>query len=1099
MSLAAMIACQSQPQSEAPEPDEADVDSPTPVVVGPSRQVDDLVSHAVLAFRPTATGYVGGYTTHRATVRDGLVEVTPFSFTARDRQPRSPVRLETAAILVGGAALGELTGSRLDNGSVVLERGEIEERLRNEPDGLHQEWVFPAAPDGAGDLVVELAVFGQQYVATTDSGIHFASAGGGAVRYSHAVWVSGDGATWPILASHDSGRIRLTVPESVLASTVFPAVLDPTISAESDVDVPVLGPVGANTAFPAVASDGTGYLVVWEDERNSEDSDIWGTRLDAAGAIVDSLGIEIAAGPGRQAAPTVAFDGTRYVVAWQDFKVRNGTIADLGAATVTPAGAVSPLASIASTTTSKTDPALAAAGGTALLVWHEGGDVNGAVLPSGGASFAAPFGIAATGAAEVTPAVAADASGNYLAVWSEGPAAAADLRGQLVTSAGTLSGAALTLSAGAGFQSLPSASFDGTSYAVAWINSSAGALPGGRLSVMGTRVTTAGVVQDTHLEAMVPVGGVEIAIAPAIPNEVSIACLASGCFVGWTDRRSVQTANSFDLFGQALQPDFTRQGSEVALAALAGKQLTPAIAASSTSFVSAWSDTRDGAVNSVFGTRISSAGVPDDTGRTLATGLSRESQPALGIATKTFGVFWGDSRSSGSDIRMVRYNTNSSKLDQASVPAVSEVNAQQNPAASSDLGASTLVVWVDGRLGINKDIFGARFSMTTGGSLDGSGFPIATEAGDQLTPAVASNGTVALVVWTDRRAATSDIRGALVTSAGAIAAPDIAICTNAVGDQARPAVTWDPASSQFIVLWSDNRSGVSHIFGARISAAGAVLDPDGVAVSGGAVGQFTPALASNALGSFAVWEDRKLGQDIFGTRLSGGGALVVRDPSGIAISTAAGGQTMPKIASLGTSYAVVWVDGRNGQTDVMGQQLTTGGALSGGEFVVSNGAGDELNPAIMKGFGNGNARVAYESRRLNTTLVETRLITSEALIGGVCSSAAQCSTGFCVDGRCCDTACGGDDPTDCQACSNVRSGQPDGVCSPRPTTAICRPNASTFCDVREQCDGVNTSCPPDLPRAANVGRTCDLGTNNPPGTGTGTCKAAGEPGPYLCF
>jgi hypothetical protein len=46
---------------------------------------------------------------------------------------------------------------------------------------------------------------------------------------------------------------------------------------------------------------------------------------------------------------------------------------------------------------------------------------------------------------------------------------------------------------------------------------------------------------------------------------------------------------------------------------------------------------------------------------------------------------------------------------------------------------------------------------------------------------------------------------------------------------------------------------------------------------------------------------------------------------------------------------------------------------------------------------------------------------------------------------------------------------------------------------------VSAACPADVPRSANSGATCDRATNDPPGTGTGVCKAAGLPGPYACF
>lgn len=1086
-----MAACQSEPT--APEPAPGTSAPPLPLSVGPSRPVD-LANHAVLAFRPTSDGYTGGYTTHRATIRDGLVEVTPYNVSGGERQAGAALRLETTAIATDGAELGQLSDTRLEDGAVILERdnGAIEERLHNQADGLHQEWRFKSQPAGTGDLVIDVAIAGHDYTTTTANGVHVAAAPGVGFAYSHAVWISGDGAAWSIAAAYDNGRIRLTVPESVVASSVYPAVLDPTISAEVDADVPVTGTTGTNSQDPAIASDGTGYLVVWEDERNTADSDIWATRLDASGAIRDPLGIEIAQAKGKQTHPAVAWNGTSYVVAWEDFKVAGGTEADIAAATVSSAtGAVTPLPAVAATSASETEPALAGGAGTALLTWSAGGDIRGALF---GGSFGPAFNIAATTAVEASPAVALGADGNYLVAWSEGPADTADLRAQLVSTAGGLSGAALTISAGAGSQSAPALAFDGTNYAAVWVNNNAGRISGGSLTIMGSRVSPTGTVLDTHTEGLLTVGGVNLTGKQAIPAEPAIACVASGCTLLWQDRRAIATT-SFDVYAQVLAPDFTTTTPEIALSTAIGKQLAPVFAAAGTGFVSVWTDSRDGAENTVFGGTLSGTGSVG-TALPLVTGNNRQSQPAVGVASKSYDLLWSDSRTYGGQIQLARYNINGSKLSAGSTVAANGDNAQLSPAASGDLGGNTLAVWVDTRLGASKDIFAGRFTAL-GAALDGSGFPITTAAADQLNPSVASNGAVALVVWSDRRSGGFDVLGALVSSTGAVTVPDIAICNDPVGDQVRPSVTWDSASGQFFVVWSDNRSGVSHIFGTRVSASGAVLDgTSGIAVSNGAVGQFAPSIASDAAGSFAVWEDRKQGRDIFGSRISGGGSFTVRDPNGIAISTAAGSQTTPRIASMGTSYAVVWADDRNTQSDIFGQQITTGGALSGGEFAVSNKANDELNPTITGGAGPGTAIVAYESRRLDTSRIETRIITSAALVGGVCTSSAQCDTGFCVDGRCCNTACGGDDQTDCQACSQTRSGQPDGICSPRPTTAICRPNASTFCDVREQCDGVSTACPPDLGK--NAGLTCNRNTNNPPGIGTGVCPAPGSTGPFFC-
>lgn len=80
--------------------------------------------------------------------------------------------------------------------------------------------------------------------------------------------------------------------------------------------------------------------------------------------------------------------------------------------------------------------------------------------------------------------------------------------------------------------------------------------------------------------------------------------------------------------------------------------------------------------------------------------------------------------------------------------------------------------------------------------------------------------------------------------------------------------------------------------------------------------------------------------------------------------------------------------------------------------------------------------------------------------GGACAVAAECSSGFCVDGVCCATACGGGSDGDCQACASARTGMPSGTCAPATSGSVCRA-AADDCDVAETCDGVGTSCPLD--------------------------------------
>ncbi|MBI4705509.1 MAG: hypothetical protein HY744_30820 [Deltaproteobacteria bacterium] len=79
--------------------------------------------------------------------------------------------------------------------------------------------------------------------------------------------------------------------------------------------------------------------------------------------------------------------------------------------------------------------------------------------------------------------------------------------------------------------------------------------------------------------------------------------------------------------------------------------------------------------------------------------------------------------------------------------------------------------------------------------------------------------------------------------------------------------------------------------------------------------------------------------------------------------------------------------------------------------------------------------------------------TGKLLNGKNCAGVAECKSGFCVDGYCCDKACGGA----CDAC-NLPGKQ--GTCTPLAKDTECRASAGA-CDVAEKCDGVSGICPSD--------------------------------------
>ncbi len=77
--------------------------------------------------------------------------------------------------------------------------------------------------------------------------------------------------------------------------------------------------------------------------------------------------------------------------------------------------------------------------------------------------------------------------------------------------------------------------------------------------------------------------------------------------------------------------------------------------------------------------------------------------------------------------------------------------------------------------------------------------------------------------------------------------------------------------------------------------------------------------------------------------------------------------------------------------------------------------------------------------------------------GQPCGGGSECATGNCIDGYCCDTACGGA----CEACSAVNKGSgADGVCGAigvgKDPDDECATSAATTCGTSGTCDGARS-------------------------------------------
>jgi len=94
-----------------------------------------------------------------------------------------------------------------------------------------------------------------------------------------------------------------------------------------DADGKVLDPKGIAVCAakdfqgrPAVASDGKDFLVVWHDLRTGKDWDLYAARVSGEGKVLDADGFLVAGGAYNQCLPDLVFGGGSYYAAWLDMR-----------------------------------------------------------------------------------------------------------------------------------------------------------------------------------------------------------------------------------------------------------------------------------------------------------------------------------------------------------------------------------------------------------------------------------------------------------------------------------------------------------------------------------------------------------------------------------------------------------------------------------------------------------------------------------------------------------------------------------------------------------------------------------------------------------
>jgi len=627
-----------------------------------------------------------------------------------------------------------------------------------------------------------------------------------------------------------------------------------------------------NRGSPALCFDGTNFLVVWQDYREGYSYYIYGARVTSGGQVLDPVGIVISDGPNDARSPAVGFDGANFLVAWEDYN-NNVNHADIFGARVTKGGVVLDTSNLVISTNAhdQWNPAVGFDGANFLVVWCDLVDstnerIYGArVTPAGTVLDNSGFAISFAPYLQDQPSLSFDGS-NYLVAW------------RFVISFTTMSiyGARVTPGAQvldnikiaeAGYCMSPAVAFDGSNFLVAW-HSVTGMAPS-YFTICGARVTSGGVVLDPDTAAIV--------IAPTaewVQRSPALGFDGANYLTVWQDERNKR--DEPDLYGARVTPGGgVLDSGGFLITQCARGQYAPRVAFDGVNFLAVWEDDRNGYTD-IYGARVTPEGaVLDPDGIAICTAQNYQFAPAVAFDGSNFLVVWGDNRrDTTGDIYGARVTSGGQVLEPNGIAISDAPGRQRRPAVGFAVG-DYFVVWEDYRNGSTWDIFGTRVS-TGGVVLNTDGIAVSTAALHQWLPAIGFDGTRYLVVWQDtRNSGNADIYGARMTPVGQVLEPNgIAICT-AVRRQFSPAIGFD--GTNYLVVWEDyRRSDYCDIYGSRVTKQGTVLDTAGIAVSKSQYGQFDPAVAYDGTNYLVLWEDcyNEGKPDIYGTRVTPSGSLL---------------------------------------------------------------------------------------------------------------------------------------------------------------------------------------------------------------------------------
>lgn len=332
--------------------------------------------------------------------------------------------------------------------------------------------------------------------------------------------------------------------------------------------------------------------------------------------------------------------------------------------------------------------------------------------------------------------------------------------------------------------------------------------------------------------------------------------------------------------------------------------------------------------------------------------------PAVALGgTGMFVVAWHAFDFDGADLGVLarRYDVNGVPTGAPFVVNSFTAGAQQRPSVAADAAGNFIIVWssASAQDGSRDGIFARRYNA--------AGNPITGEIQiNQFTlniqgaPSVAMDHDGDFVVAWESNYQDGDGYGIYARRYDAAGVPmtnEFPVNEITTGDQTSPRVALS-STGDFVVTWQGPDDDGLGVFARRFQGNGTPAGPDFPVNSYSTGSQFTPQIAGNTAGDFAiVWQSQSQDDNTSGIYLRRYSAAGTPTGPEVRVNTyTTGEQTAPSITSNAAGeLTVTWQsDGQDGDgAGIYGQRYSAAGPTIDSEFrVATSYLGEQMTPAV---------------------------------------------------------------------------------------------------------------------------------------------------------